>query len=69
MMVQHYRSKSFATVNDVNLYGFDANSFAEDDIPLENLIYCLSDSTNYMHGKISGFENSSETIGTSPFGY
>ena len=55
-MVQHYRSKSFATVNAVNLYEFVANSFAEDDIPLANLISCLSDSTNYVCGKISGFE-------------
>ena len=56
VIVQHYRSKSFDTVNAQNLCTFVLSAFAEDAIPLENLVSNLSDSTNYMRGKIAGFE-------------
>ena len=55
-LVQHYRSKSFNVVNAVNLANFVFECFKEDEIPQENLISNLSDSTNYMRGKKGGFE-------------
>ena len=56
VITQNYWSKSFQTVNAENVCQFVVSSLAENDIPLENLISCLSDSTHYMRGKISGFE-------------
>ena len=55
-VIQHYRSKSFKTVNAINLTNFVFNSFKEDGIPYDKLISNLSDSTNYMRGKKGGFE-------------
>ena len=55
-VVMHYYSLSMTTVNAETVYKAVMNAFDEDDIPLTNLISTLSDSANYMRGKISGFE-------------
>ena len=44
-------------VNANNLFDYVINSLREDKIPITNLISNLSDSTNYMRGKIAGFES------------
>ena len=54
--VHHYASVSMTTVNAETVYKAVKEMFAIDDIPLTNIISCLSDSANYMRGKKSGFE-------------
>ena len=56
VVVQHYKSASFTTVNANNLFDYIINSLREDEIPITNLISKLSGSTNYMRGKITGIE-------------
>ena len=56
VVVQHYKSASFTTVNANNLFDYVINSLREDEIPITNLISNLSRSTNYMRGKIAGIE-------------
>ena len=48
VIVQHYKSASFTTVNANNLFDYVTNSLREDEIPITNLISNLPDSTNYM---------------------
>ena len=43
-------------VNAEVLFSKICNMFSEDEIPLENLISSLSDSTGYMRGDKSGIE-------------
>ena len=56
VVVHHYNSKAFAVVNAVNLFNHVKTTLLNDGIPLTNMISNLSDSTNYMRGKVSGFE-------------
>ena len=56
VVVQHYKSASFTTVNANNLFDYVINSLREDEIPITNLISKLSGSTNYMRGKTAGIE-------------
>ena len=56
VVVQHYKSKSFTVVNAKKLYNFVIDTLEADGIQLTNLISTLSDSTNYMRGKVAGFE-------------
>ena len=55
-VVRHYASVSMTTVNARTVYATVVDLFKKDNIPLDNLISSLSDSANYMRGKISGFE-------------
>ena len=55
--VQHFKSASFTIVNANNLFDYVINSLRENEIPIANLISNLSNSTNYMRGKIAGFES------------
>ena len=55
--MQHYKSASFTIMNANNLFDYVINSLREDEIPITNLISNLSDSTNYMRGKIAGLES------------
>ena len=50
VVVQHYKLASFTTVNTNNLFDYVINSLRDNEIP-------LVDSTNYMTGKITGFES------------
>ena len=56
VVVQHYKSKSFTVVNAKKLYNFVIDTLEADGIQLTNLISTLSNSTNYMRGKVAGFE-------------
>ena len=56
VLVQHYKSQELDKLNAENLRNFVINSLQEDDIPLNNVVSNLSDSTNYMRGKKAGFE-------------
>ena len=56
VVVKHFASISLVTVNAQTLYDAVIDMFAKDKIPLDNLVSNLSDSTNYMRGKVSGFE-------------
>ena len=56
VVVQHYNTHKFTVVNAVNLFNHVKSILLNDEIPLNNVISNLSDSTNYMRGKISGFE-------------
>ena len=51
--VQHYKSVSMIEVNALTLFQTICKLF---QIPFENLVSGLSDSTNYMCGKKNGFE-------------
>ena len=53
---QHYESVSLMEVNAKSLLECICNCFIKDDIPFENLVSDLSDSTNYMRGKRRGLE-------------
>ena len=55
--MQHYKSASFTFVNANNLFDYVINLLREDETLITNLISNLSDSTNYMRGKIAGFES------------
>ena len=48
-VVQHYESISLIEVN-APLLEHICNCFIRDDIPFQNLVSDLSDSTNYMRG-------------------
>ena len=50
-VVQHYTSVSLIEVNAKSLLECICNCFVRDDIPFDNLVSDLSDSTNYMRGK------------------
>ena len=54
--LQHYNSAAFTVVNAKTLFDYVKMCFTKDNIPFTNLISDLSDSTNYMRGKKSGFE-------------
>lgn len=56
VVIHHYNSKPFIIVNAVNLFTHVKATLLNDGIPLSNLISNLSDSTNYMRGKVAGFE-------------
>ena len=55
-VVQHYKSVSMIEVNALTLFQTTCKLFQDDQIPFENLVSDLSDSTNYMRGKKSGLE-------------
>ena len=55
-VVQHYTSVSLIEVNEKSLLECICNCFERDDIPFDNLVSNLSDSTNYMRGKKGGYE-------------
>ena len=55
-VVKHYRSVSMTVVNASTLFAKVKELLDMDDIPYSNLISNLSDSTNYMRGKLTGFE-------------
>ena len=55
-VVQHYKSVSMIEVNVLTLFETICKLFQDDQIPFENLVSDLSDSTNYMRGKKSGLE-------------
>ena len=55
-VVQHYTSVSLIEVNVKSLLECICNCFVRDDIPFDNLVSDLSDSTNYMRGKKEGLE-------------
>ena len=55
-IVQHYKSVSMIEVNALTLFQTICKLFQDDQIPFENLVSDLSDSTNYMCGKKSGLE-------------
>ena len=55
-VVQHYESISLIEVNAKSLLERICNYFIRDDIPCQNLVSDLSDSTNYMRGKRTGLE-------------
>ena len=55
-VVQHYTSVSLIEVNAKSLLECICNCFVRDDIPFDNLVSDLSDSTNYMRGKKGGLE-------------
>ena len=55
-VVQHYESISLIEVNAKSLLEGICNCFIRDDIPFQNLVSDLSDSTNYMRGKRGGLE-------------
>ena len=56
VVVHHYNSHPFVIVNAANLFNHVKSTLLRNGIPFNNLISNLSDSTNYMRGKISGFE-------------
>ena len=56
VVVQHYNSCSMLVVNAENLFHHVTSLLMKDNIPFDNVISNLSDSTNYMRGKIAGFE-------------
>ena len=56
LVVHHYNSKSFTVVNAANLFDHVKATLIKDKIPFSNLVSNLSDSTNYMRGKVRGFE-------------
>jgi hypothetical protein len=56
VVVKHFQSHELTVVNAQVLTEFVLGLFKENDIPLAKLISNLSDSTNYMRGKVSGFE-------------
>ena len=56
VVVKHYASISLVTVNAQTLFDAIIDMFRNDEIPLDNLVSDLSDSTNYMRGKVNGFE-------------
>ena len=56
VLVQHYKSQEFNKVTAKNLSNYVLDALKADDIPLDNVISNLSDSTNYMRGKKAGFE-------------
>lgn len=55
-VTKHYHSSSMIQVNAKSLHKFIDDLFMADDIPRSNVISMLSDSANYMRGKIGGFE-------------
>ena len=55
-VVQHYKSVSMIEVNVLTLFENTCKLFQDDQIPFENLVSDLSDSTTYMRGKKSGLE-------------
>ena len=55
-VVQHYKSVSVIEVNALTLFENTCKLFQDDQIPFENLVSDLSDSTTYMRGKKSGLE-------------
>ena len=56
-VVQHYESGSLIEVIVKSLFKCICNCFIIDDIPFQNLVSDLSDSTNYMRGKEDGLKN------------
>ena len=54
--VEHYESISLIVVNSLTLFDTICELFLKDNIPFDNLVSDLSDSTNYMRGKKSGLE-------------
>ena len=44
------------TVNAATLFDHIKSTFDGDRIPMQNMVSNLSDSTNYMRGKLSGLE-------------
>lgn len=54
--VEHYESISLIVVNSLTLLDTICKLFLKDNIPFDNLVSDLSDSTNYMRGKNSGLE-------------
>ena len=54
--IEHFKSIECIDISTELLSGEILNSFAADDIPLENLISDLSDSASYMRGGKSGIE-------------
>ena len=55
-VLQHYESVSLIEINAKSLLECICSGFIRDDIPLQNLVLDLSDSTNYMRGKRGGLE-------------
>lgn len=55
-VVHHLASVDLTVVNSEVLFNFIMKIFDDNGIPKDNLISDLSDSTNYMRGKISGLE-------------
>ena len=55
-IVQHYKSVSMIEVNALTLFQPICKLFQDVQIPFENLVSVLNDSTNYMRSKKSGLE-------------
>ena len=55
VVVHHYNSKALVTVNAATLFDHIKSTYDGDRIPMKN-ISNLSDSTNYMRGKLSVLE-------------
>ena len=55
-VVQHYQSISLIEVNTKSPLERICNSFIRDDVPFQNLVSDLSDSTNLMRGKREGLK-------------
>ena len=56
VIVEHYDSKSLIVVNAQKLLEHVTTMLLKDEIPFENVVSNLLDSTNYMRGKVAGFE-------------
>lgn len=56
VVIKHFKSESFTVVNARSLSDFVLKVLADGGIPLSNVVSVLSDSTNYMRGKVAGFE-------------
>ena len=55
-VVQHYESINLIEVSAKSLLERICNCFIRDDIPFQNLVSDLSDSTNFMRGERGGVE-------------
>ena len=55
-VVKHYLSVTLQTVNAETLHKCLKEALKKDEIPESNMMSILSDSANYMRGKISGLE-------------
>jgi hypothetical protein len=56
VVVKHWASEAMTVVNAEKVLNVVLELFRKDDIPLAQIISNLSDSTNYMRGKINGYE-------------
>ena len=56
VVIEHYESVECILVNSLTFLHKTDSLFKRNGIPWENLISDLSDTTNYMRGKKSGFE-------------